>query len=372
MKMKRAVLDHLLLGAILAIILFLFAATVADEYDARKKYYQLKNITDNAVVTIYTTYMENYLTYHDRDAAQAYAESISQAMLDKTKLGSEIKNSYGGLEYVWTWNEVYPDTVTARITGYRHGTFWWKLFEKAYFTINAESTLNPEDGSTSDMFPMAINGCSEDGVTMRDDLFPGPPGSPNIITFEFTGYNDYFAIDQDASVGITQKCTDPTGNAFFADYKNDFSKNLVNDDGFFDSDIEVDVTDDNLCLPGVDFDNPDTVDPKQLYDSLKGFPNPTTMDIVVLNCDSVAADVNMYRILRVKMIDNECTGGTFTFDPADYQDQCPPPGAYSQEVCNTAWLSKVWSQTQPNCAGNPDYKLLKISFEITSQPYSME
>lgn len=374
MKMKQAVLDHLLLGFIIVVSLLLFGGTVADEFEARKKYYQLKKLTDNATRTVAYSYLTHYLEYLDRNTTVTFSESLSDAMLDNTKLGLEIKNKYGGLTYDWEWHDdIYPSSITAKIENYKQKTFWWAIFEKASFTLNAESTLPIPQRTGGEIMPLAINGCDGEGGK-REDLFPGTEDNPNIITFQFTGYDDYYADDQIGTFGITQKCEDPTGNAFFADYKNDFSKTLVNDDGFFESDINIDINNDIICLPGVDFDNPDTVDPKQLYQSFLGFPIPTTMDIIVLDCDSVAGDVNPMEVIRVELNKApECVGGDWIFSDA-YNEKCLPhgDGTLDYETCKDLWLNKTWNQTQNHCNAHPPYKLMELEFKIVKPSLVVE
>lgn len=90
--MKSAKIDQIMLLMIIFVAIILFAATVSDEMQNRNKYYSLKKITDNAVLT-----MAKY--YININQSQTDAQNVAHAMLDQTKLGLEVKD-----KIVYTWD----------------------------------------------------------------------------------------------------------------------------------------------------------------------------------------------------------------------------------------------------------------------------
>lgn len=126
--MKKAIIDQIMLGLFLFASLIILGATISDNMDARDKYYNLKKITDNAVLTLAKYYV-------NIEADTLSAENIHQEMLNQTHLGNEIKNN---IKYTWDFiNE--PNSVTATISNYNHETFWFKMLGLASFNLNVES-----------------------------------------------------------------------------------------------------------------------------------------------------------------------------------------------------------------------------------------
>lgn len=152
--MKKAFVDQILLGLFLFVTLIAIGATVSDNMEARDKYYNLKKITDNAVLTLakyYVNIEENTLN----------AQNVHYEMLEQTKLGNEVKDK---ITYSWDFiNE--PNSVTATISNYKQDTFWFKLFGLASFDLNAESkaTITSVDLDTATssysggIAPFAVN-----------------------------------------------------------------------------------------------------------------------------------------------------------------------------------------------------------------------
>lgn len=152
--MKKAFVDQILLGLFLFATLIVIGATVSDNMEARDKYYNLKQITDNAVLTLAKYYVkveENTIE----------AENVYDSMLDQTKLGNEIKN-----KIVYTWDFINePNSVKATIANYEQPTFWFKLLGLASFNLNAESKANisvvdldtPKSLYSSGIAPFAVN-----------------------------------------------------------------------------------------------------------------------------------------------------------------------------------------------------------------------
>lgn len=152
--MKKAFVDQILLGLFLFATLIVIGATVSDNMEARDKYYQLKQITDNAVLTL----GKYYINVDDNTIA---AENVYNSMLDQTKLGNEVKNK---ITYAWDFiNE--PNSVTATIANYEQPTFWFKLLDLASFNLNVESKANisvvdldtPTSSYSSGIAPFAVN-----------------------------------------------------------------------------------------------------------------------------------------------------------------------------------------------------------------------
>ena len=145
--MKSAKIDQIMLLMIIFVAIILFAATVSDEMQNRNKYYSLKKITDNAVLT-----MAKY--YININQSQTDAQNVAHAMLDQTKLGLEVKDK---IVYTWDFSSS-PATVTATISDYEQKTFWYNFFGKSGFLINAESKaqlISPN--STKNLGSFAIN-----------------------------------------------------------------------------------------------------------------------------------------------------------------------------------------------------------------------
>lgn len=152
--MKKAFIDQIFLGLFLFVTLIGIGATISDNMEARDKYYNLKKITDNAVLTL-----AKYYVHVEENSSSA--ENIHQEMLTQTTLGKEVKNS---ITYSWDFiNE--PNSVTATISNYKQDTFWFKLFGLASFDLNAESkaTIILEDLNTAKSLysggiaPFAVN-----------------------------------------------------------------------------------------------------------------------------------------------------------------------------------------------------------------------
>lgn len=152
--MKKAFIDQILLGFFLFVTVIGIGATISDNMEARDKYYNLKKITDNAVLTLAKYYM-----YVEEDTSSA--ENIHEEMLLQTKLGNEIKDN---ITYTWDFvNE--PNSVKATISNYTQDTFWFKLLGLASFNLNAESkaTVVSTDSNTATSLqsagiaPFAVN-----------------------------------------------------------------------------------------------------------------------------------------------------------------------------------------------------------------------
>lgn len=152
--MKKAIIDQILLILFLFVALVGLGATISDNMKARDKYYNLKKITDNAVLTL-----AKYYVNVNQDTSDA--ENIYNNMLSQTSLGNEISS-----DITYTWDFISePNTVIANISNYQESTFWFKLFGLDAFSLNMQSkatitiidTGSPTSTYSSGLAPFAIN-----------------------------------------------------------------------------------------------------------------------------------------------------------------------------------------------------------------------
>jgi hypothetical protein len=152
--MKKAFVDQIILGFLLFSSLIVLGATISDNMQARDKYYNLKKITDNSVLTL-----AKYYVNVREDTTEA--EDINYEMLEETKLGNEIKD-----KITYTWDFVSePNTVTATLLNYEEDTFWLKFINLDSLTLKASSqasitvinTNSPTSSYSAGIAPFAIN-----------------------------------------------------------------------------------------------------------------------------------------------------------------------------------------------------------------------
>ena len=182
--MKKAFIDQIFLGLFLFVALIVLGATVSDEMDARNTYYNLKKITDNAVLSMAKYYM-------DVNPNTTEAEAIANAMLDESSLGLKVKDK---IAYTWDLAST-PNSVTATIANYIHPTFWYRFLDKTSFTLKAESKANIVDlteleqvDQADDFVPFAINECGQSSISPGD-------------TFSFI-YKPYELYDANEGLGF--------------------------------------------------------------------------------------------------------------------------------------------------------------------------
>jgi hypothetical protein len=152
--MKKAFVDQILLGLFLFATLVVLGTTISDNMEARDKYYKLKQITDNAVLTL-----AKYYVHVEQSVVNA--QQVHDEMLVQTKLGSEVQDK---IVYAWDFDNE-PNTVTATISNYAQETFWFKLLGLAAFDLNVESraTISTVDMDTptalfsNGIAPFAVN-----------------------------------------------------------------------------------------------------------------------------------------------------------------------------------------------------------------------
>jgi hypothetical protein len=340
--MRKAFIDQILLGFVLFSGIFILIATVNDDTMVRNKYYNLKKLTDQAALSAAKYYNINKDTIN--------AEKIAKDMLSETKLGLEIKDNI-----TFSWDFINnPNNVIASISNYKENLFWYRLLSLNSFNfekIESKADLIPSTlTSTSNFAPLAINQCN------RDDLINDAE-----LTFEFHSYSEFDNNDKKGFYGVTSECENPTGNAFFAHYKNEFNNPSFNDNNTFLSGNSLDLQTDTLCLPQTDFQNPNTVDPKQLYNKLVNFPIGSKLQIALLDCNSTAANLNVSSLLTVELMNTPtCTQGTWSHSE-DWGD--------SNNWDNSEdWDSRVWNEQSNTCnGGNYDYKLLTIDLKVIDE-----
>lgn len=153
--MKKAIIDQILLGILIFVSLIILGATISDNTQARDKYYNLKKITDNAVLTV-----AKYYVNVDTNINEGI--DVYKNMLPKTKLGEEIKDSI-----TFTYDlSVEPAFVIATIPAYEEETFWYKFINLGLFNLNAESkaiiettnsTETPLSNFSYGIAPFAVN-----------------------------------------------------------------------------------------------------------------------------------------------------------------------------------------------------------------------
>lgn len=209
--MKKAFVDQILLGLFLFVTLIVIGATISDNMQARDKYYNLKKITDNAVLTLAKYYV-------NVEENSTNAETIYNDMLLETKLGNEVRST---IIYTWDFSSE-PNTVTATIPSYTEETFWYRFLDLASFNLTASSqatitTINsdsPKSLYSNGLAPFAVN---DQGFTIGDSLD---------ITYELTA--DWQFSHKDTFYPVMTDCD--CDCAFILSNKFDFSALGFNQD----------------------------------------------------------------------------------------------------------------------------------------------
>ena len=327
--MRKAIISTLMLGFLLLSGVLVFIATTSDDIVVKNKITKLKKITDNTALALAKHYNINGSTID--------AENVADGLLDQSSIGMGIKDSV-----VYTWDFVNePNSVTVTIPSYSQDTFWYKFLAKDSFLLeNLESRAEivvkgPFKDESTTLAPLAINNCN------RDDLVENAE-----IDFTFTTAPYFNNNDKNTFYGVDKDCSFPAGNSNFAHFKNLFSGGEVeyttcsvddygyeeeynnyvdNDDHSGDDDDYVDNDDhsgdddyvdnddhsgdddyvDNenqkACLVQTSFQNPLSVDPKQLYNQLKHFNLPYSMDILLFECGTTQNDLKIKNMLSIEL-----------------------------------------------------------------------
>lgn len=278
--MKKAYIGTILLGFMLIAVTIVLIATINDEIVVQNKISNIRTITDNAALAAGKSYMIT------KDEAQS--ETIALNIIEGSKLANEIKDSI-----YFTWQLINePYFVNATLDSYSQETFWYRFLDKEYFSLSkiysqAKFDLgDPFPPNTLDLAPLAINNCN------RTDLVAG-----EIMTFDFVISPYYAPGDNDTFYAVDKDCTFPTGNSNFAYFKNLFNNNEID---FTDYDME------NIeegCLVDTSFQNPLSVDPMQLYNSLKHFDYPYDMDMLTFDCGTDKDNLEIASILSVTILE---------------------------------------------------------------------
>lgn len=274
--MKKAIIDQLFLGFFLLIMLVFIVATVNDERSARDKYYSLKNLTNASVLA-----MGNYFLLVDED--QANAEGISDGLLDKSQLGTSIKD-----DIVYTWDmDSNPRTVTASISNYQHPNFWYRFMNFNFFTLNATSTAKLNNGYVTNFVPIVVNGCTQT-FNVGD-------------TFDYLlkSYDLYTDTD---NVGFFGAYDPSSGQSSFSHLKNLIDIVMAGGISEFDLDEQLNVA----TVDSTEIEN----DVKQIAQSfaIASF-EATPMSIVVAECDSTADNLIIEKVLKITMNGVYCGDG---------------------------------------------------------------
>lgn len=288
--MKKGFIDQIMLALFLFVALIVLGATVADNALARDKYYSLKKLTDNAVLS-----MAKYYVNINEDTDEA--EAVAELMLDETNLGLQIKDN---IIYDWDFS-TDPATVTATINDYTHETFWFRFLDVTSFNLKARSIANINTGgdltSTANLLPFGINGCNESHLTPDANLvfdLRGERGYSN------SNYTEFYGIDQGNACSAS-------GNSNWAHFKNEIKDFYVEDNILLNDLEKYDVTTDSpLCIPSVkklmfEQDN----DPKQISQSFMNLENTYDLvgvqaDIAMFECGSTASNLIIKKFITVE------------------------------------------------------------------------
>ena len=278
--MKKAYIDQILWGFVLIAGIIIFIATINDEIVVHNKISNIRTITDNAALAAGK--------YYTISKDETESEAIAINIIEGSKLADEIKDR---IYFDWQFINK-PYYVNAILDSYSQETFWYRFLDKEYFVLDkiysqAELDLGEVfPPNTLDLAPLAINNCN------RTDLVEGVE-----MTFEFVISPYYAPGDNDTFYAVDKDCSFPTGNSNFAYFKNLFNNNEID---FTDYDMEHV---EEGCLVDTSFQNPLSVDPMQLYNSLKHFDYPYAMDMLTFDCGTDKNNLNIASILSVTILE---------------------------------------------------------------------
>lgn len=274
--MKKAFVDHLLLGAFLFVIVIVFVSTVNDDRVARDKIFDLKQITDTAVRAAGTYYI-------DVSEDETSAETISDDILEETKLGREVTPL---LSYNWDYVS-NPDRLVVNIQNYRHDNFWYKFLDLDSFILQATSIGILDNGYVTNFVPIVVNGCSQ--IFSIGD------------TFDYL-LKSYDLYDENDNVGFFGAYDPGGGQSSFAHLKNLVKDVMDGNSSEFDLDNDLNVS---------------TVDSSQIANDVKQIAqsfgiaafSDTPMSIVEAQCGSVADNLIIERVFEITMNGVYCGDG---------------------------------------------------------------
>jgi hypothetical protein len=305
--MKKAFVDQIILGFLLFTSLIVLGATISDNMQARDKYYNLKKITDNSVLTL-----AKYYVNVNEDTTSA--EDINYEMLEETKLGNEIKD-----KITYTWDFVAePNTVTATLLDYKEDTFWLKFINLDSLNLEASSQASitvvdtnlPTSSYSAGIAPFAINDRDfsiGDSINMnysitadwayadKDTFYPVITNCDCDCSFILSNKFDFsdLGFDVDSCNESSSACT-THGESEFRHYTQDIAEiyNTEQSINFDDG-----VTDTPICLIGTYLGNSTSTWTTQInhlssgiYDIIgdSGENLPLEMDIITLGTNALA------------------------------------------------------------------------------------
>ena len=275
--MKKAIIETMMLGFLLLASTIVIMGTVGDDLVVHNKINNLQNLTDNAALAAAKHYVENGLV------SKTDAETMAKNLLDKTALGKEVST---GIAFTWT-PSTDPEYVTARISNYSHNTFWYKFLQKDSFNLNIQSVAKivpPLDSESETLAPFGINECGRTDLTLNNNL-----------SFDFKTATTYADNILTTFYPMDPACDFATGNANFADFKNDFNQGEIPTREYDVDEAETE------CLVQTNFPNDSFVDPKQLHQVLSShkFTYPLEIDILTFDCGSTDTALILKNILTI-------------------------------------------------------------------------
>lgn len=305
--MKKAIIDQIMLGFLLFTSLIALGATISDNMQARDKYYNLKKITDNSVLTL-----AKYYINVEEDTTEA--ENINYQMLEETKLGNEIKDN---ITYTWDFDSE-PNSVTATISDYKEDTFWFKFFNLDSFTLKSSSqasitiidtglptssysagiapfAINDRDFSIGDSIDMNYSITADWAYADKDTFYPVITNCDCDCSFILSNKFDFSALgfEADSCNENSSACT-THGESEFRQYTKEIA-DIYNSEQSIDFDNGT--TDTPICLIGTYLGNSTSTWTTQInhlssgiYDIIgsNGENLPLEMDIITLGTDALA------------------------------------------------------------------------------------
>lgn len=313
--MKKAFVDQILLGLFLFVTLIVIGATISDNMQARDKYYNLKKITDNAVLTLAKYYV-------GVEESTTNAEAIYNSMLLQTKLGNEIKDS---ITYTWDFLSE-PNTVTAEIPNYVEETFWFRFLDIASFDLKAKSqatittidsdsptstysnglapfAVNEQDFTIGDSFDITYELTADWSFSHKDTFYPILTNCDCDCSFILSDKFDF------SSLGFDQSECSPTSAGCSTHGESEFTHyaKLI-DDIYYSKqsiDFEAGITNLPICLIGTYLGTTTSTWATQMNHLSSGIYEligtsgenlPIEMDLITLGSDALANGIVRVRI----------------------------------------------------------------------------
>lgn len=209
--MKKAFLDQLLFGFILALAILTFVATVNDETSTRNRINDLKDLARSSSQAV--------ARYYEEQIDMCEGQNVNDDILKQTILGNMVLDN-NLISYSWedTSGDGQPDRVTTTIAAHGHDTFWYKFFDKDSFNIgpfsesedidvpvNVNISFGSEDAGYRNMagtYTLDANNCVQDveliledskrsGLSEGDQLGSEITSPPTYLFIIANGYNTF-------------------------------------------------------------------------------------------------------------------------------------------------------------------------------------